>query len=93
MLRTNPHATIVPEEQLVLSGNRLKITKNNQRVASDTNITDTTLRSDSNMNSEGQDSPLNKLTNTIKGTYKFRIEIPDTMIKDAFKKLAGYKYC
>ncbi|GJW56059.1 hypothetical protein Tco_0102790 [Tanacetum coccineum] len=42
------------------------------------------------MHSEGQDSPLTKLTNTIKGTYKFRMEIPDTMINDAFKKSAGY---
>ncbi|GKE46438.1 hypothetical protein Tco_1477696, partial [Tanacetum coccineum] len=47
---------------------------------------------DSDMHSEGQDSPLTKLTNTIKGTYKFGMEIPDTMINDAFKKSAGYKY-
>ncbi|GJU45984.1 hypothetical protein Tco_1203250 [Tanacetum coccineum] len=44
MSRTNPHAKIVSEEQLVPSANRLKMTKNNQHVASDTNITDTMLR-------------------------------------------------
>ncbi|GKD36508.1 hypothetical protein Tco_1252017 [Tanacetum coccineum] len=49
-------------------------------------------RSDSNMHNEGQDSPLTKLTNTVKGTYKFRMEIPDTMINDAFKHSTGYKY-
>ncbi|GJQ91943.1 nucleic acid-binding, OB-fold-like protein [Tanacetum coccineum] len=47
---------------------------------------------DSDMHSEGQDSPLTKLTNTIKGTYRFGMEIPDTMINDACKKSAGYKY-
>ncbi|GKE92326.1 hypothetical protein Tco_1573421, partial [Tanacetum coccineum] len=44
------------------------------------------------MHSEGDDSPITKLSNTIKGTYKFGMEIPDTMINDAFKKSAGYKY-
>ncbi|GJX48025.1 hypothetical protein Tco_0273215 [Tanacetum coccineum] len=48
--------------------------------------------SDSNMHNEGQDSPLTKLTNTVKGTYKFGMEIPDTMINDAFKHSTGYKY-
>ncbi|GJS30009.1 hypothetical protein Tco_0490629 [Tanacetum coccineum] len=28
----------------------------------------------------------------VKGDYKFRMEIPDTMISDAIKKLAGYKF-
>ncbi|GKE14707.1 hypothetical protein Tco_1422284 [Tanacetum coccineum] len=40
MSRANPCALIVSEVQLVPSANRLKITKNNQCVASDTNITD-----------------------------------------------------
>ncbi|GJY15186.1 hypothetical protein Tco_0385608 [Tanacetum coccineum] len=44
MSRENPHATIVPKEQLVPSANRLVIKKNNQRVASDSTITDTMLR-------------------------------------------------
>ncbi|GKE29736.1 hypothetical protein Tco_1445120 [Tanacetum coccineum] len=44
MSRTNPHETIVSEEQLVPRANRLKMTKNNQRVALNTNITDTMLR-------------------------------------------------
>ncbi|GKC74126.1 hypothetical protein Tco_1120009 [Tanacetum coccineum] len=117
MSRANPHAVIISEEQLVPSAKRLKMTKNNQHVASDTNITDTMLRfvvgilrhnkfykpvsltaisiphrSDSDMHSEGQDLPLTKLTNTVKGTHKFRMEMPDTMIDDAFKKSAGYKY-
>ncbi|GJS13523.1 hypothetical protein Tco_0407995 [Tanacetum coccineum] len=49
-------------------------------------------RSNSKMHSEGDDSPITKLSNTVKGTYKFRMEIPDTMIDDAFKKSARYKY-
>ncbi|GJW69390.1 hypothetical protein Tco_0123814, partial [Tanacetum coccineum] len=44
MSRTNPHATIISEEHLVPSANRLVIKKNDQRVASDLNITDTMLR-------------------------------------------------
>ncbi|GJW07731.1 hypothetical protein Tco_1570154 [Tanacetum coccineum] len=44
MSRANPHATIVPEEQLVPRANRLVIKKNNQRVISDSTITDTMLR-------------------------------------------------
>ncbi|GJW83968.1 hypothetical protein Tco_0157113 [Tanacetum coccineum] len=42
--RTNSQAEIVSEEQLVLRANRLVIKKNNQRVASDSHITDTMLR-------------------------------------------------
>ncbi|GJV97276.1 hypothetical protein Tco_1548853 [Tanacetum coccineum] len=42
--RANPQAAIVYEEQLVPSANILKITKNNQRVALDSNITDTLLK-------------------------------------------------
>ncbi|GJZ66080.1 hypothetical protein Tco_0622776 [Tanacetum coccineum] len=44
------------------------------------------------MHSEGDDSPLTKLSNTIKGTYMFGMEIPDTMINNAFKQSTGYKY-
>ncbi|GJV48620.1 hypothetical protein Tco_1438832 [Tanacetum coccineum] len=44
MSRENPQATIVSEELLVPSANRLTIKKNNQRVASDSNITDTLLK-------------------------------------------------
>ncbi|GKC51183.1 hypothetical protein Tco_1073928 [Tanacetum coccineum] len=198
MSRANPCALIVSEVQLVPSANRLKMTKNNQRVASDTNITDIMMtfvvgilrhhklyklrqpwrailsvlnkcltrkdtswdiarlpilqiiwgivhsanldfasliwdefewqvvdrttkpskmaklmytrftkliidhflscnksipcRSDFDIHSKGQDLPFTKLTNTNKVTYKFRMEIPDTMIDHVFKKSAGYKY-
>ncbi|GJW16701.1 hypothetical protein Tco_0024137 [Tanacetum coccineum] len=44
MSRANPQAIIVSEEQLVPRDNRLVIKKNNQRVASDLDITDTMLR-------------------------------------------------
>ncbi|GKC49828.1 hypothetical protein Tco_1072573 [Tanacetum coccineum] len=37
------------------------------------------------------DQPLTKFSNTVKGDYKFVMEIPDTMISDAIKKL-GYKF-
>ncbi|GJR60511.1 hypothetical protein Tco_1502673 [Tanacetum coccineum] len=49
-------------------------------------------RSDSEMHSEGDDSPLTKLSNTINDKFKFGMKIPNTMINDAFKKSAGYKY-
>nr|GEV70490.1 hypothetical protein [Tanacetum cinerariifolium] len=49
-------------------------------------------RSDSELHSEGDDSSLTKLSNTVKGNYKFRMKIPDTMINDAFKQSARYKY-
>ncbi|GJU38666.1 hypothetical protein Tco_1191623, partial [Tanacetum coccineum] len=174
----NPQAAIVSEEQLVPIDNRLKIKKNNQRVASYSNITDTLLklvvgilkhhklykpvsltatvhmpqpltnkpyskpytekqtlafiktlgydedpkakmtsistfvatklhqpwraimsvlnsipqRSDAEMHSEGQDSPLTKLINTVDGKFKFEMDISDTMINDAIKQSAGYKY-
>ncbi|GKA42767.1 hypothetical protein Tco_0735427 [Tanacetum coccineum] len=42
----NPQAAITYEEQLVPSANRLKITKNNQRVDSDLNVTDSFLKLD-----------------------------------------------
>ncbi|GKC88265.1 hypothetical protein Tco_1148914 [Tanacetum coccineum] len=44
MSRANHQATIVSEEQLVPRANRLVIKKNNQRVASDSDITDSMLR-------------------------------------------------
>ncbi|GJZ81259.1 hypothetical protein Tco_0646253 [Tanacetum coccineum] len=44
MSRTNSQAKIVSEEQLVPRAHRLVIKKNNQRVASDSHITDTMLR-------------------------------------------------
>ncbi|GJW42530.1 hypothetical protein Tco_0071329 [Tanacetum coccineum] len=44
MSRTNSQAQIISEEQLVPRANRLVIKKNNQRVASDSHITDTMLR-------------------------------------------------
>ncbi|GJX86714.1 hypothetical protein Tco_0337488 [Tanacetum coccineum] len=49
-------------------------------------------RLDSELHSEGQDSPLTKLTNTVVAKFKFGMEIPDTMINDAIKQSAGYKY-
>ncbi|GJU15226.1 hypothetical protein Tco_1143192 [Tanacetum coccineum] len=44
MSRVNPHATIVPKEQLVPRANRLFVKKNSHHVASDSTITDTMLR-------------------------------------------------
>ncbi|GJU38664.1 hypothetical protein Tco_1191621 [Tanacetum coccineum] len=174
----NPQAAIVSEELLVPIDNRLKFKKNNQRVASYSNITDTLLklvvgilkhhkiykpvsltatvhmpqpltnkpyskphtekqilafiktlgydedpkakmtsistfvatklhqpwraimsvlnsipqRSDAEMHSEGQDSPLTKLINTVDGKFKFEMDISDTMINDAIKQSAGYMY-
>ncbi|GJV89657.1 retrovirus-related pol polyprotein from transposon TNT 1-94 [Tanacetum coccineum] len=44
MSRINSQAEIISEEQLVPRANRLVIKKNNQRVASDSHITDTMLR-------------------------------------------------
>ncbi|GJU99776.1 hypothetical protein Tco_1329047 [Tanacetum coccineum] len=119
MSRANPQAAIVSEEQLVPSANRLIIKKNNQRVASDSNITDSLLRlvvgilihhklykplsltatvpsiprrSDAELHSEGQDSPLTKLINTVDSKYKFGMEIPDSMIIDAIKHGRGKGY-
>nr|GEU72843.1 hypothetical protein [Tanacetum cinerariifolium] len=65
MPRANPRAVIVSEVQLVPSANRLKMTKNNQF--------------DSDMHSKGQDLPLTKLTNTVKGDQKANVP-------SAFKK-------
>ncbi|GKC49721.1 hypothetical protein Tco_1072466 [Tanacetum coccineum] len=44
MSRANPQATVIFEKQLVPRANRLIIRKNNQRVTSDSNITNTMLR-------------------------------------------------
>ncbi|GKF53717.1 hypothetical protein Tco_0160627, partial [Tanacetum coccineum] len=44
------------------------------------------------MHREGDDSSITKLSNTIKGTYMFEMEIPVTMINDAFNQSAGYTY-
>ncbi|GJR75248.1 hypothetical protein Tco_0087613 [Tanacetum coccineum] len=49
-------------------------------------------RSSSKLHSSQDDQPIIKLSNTVKGDYKFRMEIPDTMISDAIKKLTGYKF-
>ncbi|GJX94553.1 hypothetical protein Tco_0349139 [Tanacetum coccineum] len=49
-------------------------------------------RFDAEMHSEGQDSHLTKLINTIDGKFKFGMEIPDTMLNDAIKQSSGYKY-
>ncbi|GKC15238.1 hypothetical protein Tco_1012020, partial [Tanacetum coccineum] len=43
-------------------------------------------RSDAKMHSEGQDSPFTKLINNVDGKFKFRIEIPETMITNAINK-------
>ncbi|GJX49071.1 hypothetical protein Tco_0275916 [Tanacetum coccineum] len=48
--------------------------------------------SSSKLHSSQDDHPITKLSNTVKGDYKFGMEIPDTMINDAIKKLAGYKF-
>ncbi|GKA53896.1 hypothetical protein Tco_1424579 [Tanacetum coccineum] len=44
------------------------------------------------LHSEGQDSPLTKLINTVDYKYKFGMEIPDSMITDAIKQSVGYKF-
>ncbi|GKC54239.1 hypothetical protein Tco_1076984 [Tanacetum coccineum] len=49
-------------------------------------------RSNSELHSTQDDQPVTKLSNTVKGDYKFGMEIPDTMISDAIKKSAGYNY-
>ncbi|GJR19016.1 hypothetical protein Tco_0967543 [Tanacetum coccineum] len=50
------------------------------------------LRSNSKLHYSQDDQPITKLSNTVKGDYKFGMEIPDIMISDAIKKLAGYKF-
>ncbi|GKD34853.1 hypothetical protein Tco_1250362 [Tanacetum coccineum] len=49
-------------------------------------------RSSSKLHSSQYDQPLTKLSNTVKGDYKFGMEIPDIMINDAINKLARYKF-
>ncbi|GKC67110.1 hypothetical protein Tco_1099708 [Tanacetum coccineum] len=49
-------------------------------------------RSNSELHSAQDDQPVTKFSNTVKGDYKFRMEILNTMISDAIKKSAGYKY-
>ncbi|GKD98020.1 hypothetical protein Tco_1381917, partial [Tanacetum coccineum] len=49
-------------------------------------------RSSSKLHSSQDDQPITKLSNTVKGDNKFGMEIPDTMIIDVIKKLAGYKF-
>ncbi|GJT79721.1 hypothetical protein Tco_1054063 [Tanacetum coccineum] len=49
-------------------------------------------RSSSKLHSSQDDQPITKLSNTVKDDYKFGMEIPDTMISNAIKKLAGYKF-
>ncbi|GKD00697.1 hypothetical protein Tco_1170971 [Tanacetum coccineum] len=197
MSRANPQATIISKDQLVPRANRLVIKNNNQRVASDSDITDTILRfvveilrhhklykpvslnanmsppnlnntytkppsenqilgfiktlgydedldtkmidvskmdefewqivdrssrpskmskllytrftkliinhflscnksiprrSNSELHNAQDDQLITKLTNIVKGDYKFGMEILDTMISDAIKKSAGYNY-
>ncbi|GJX98425.1 hypothetical protein Tco_0355444 [Tanacetum coccineum] len=48
--------------------------------------------SSSKLHNSQDDQPITKLSNTVKGNYKFGMEIPDIMISDAIKKLAGYKF-
>ncbi|GJZ42772.1 ribonuclease H-like domain-containing protein [Tanacetum coccineum] len=52
----------------------------------------TPRRSSSKLHSSQDDQPITKLSNTVKGDYKFGMKIPDTMISDAIKKLEGYKF-
>ncbi|GJW81655.1 hypothetical protein Tco_0145630 [Tanacetum coccineum] len=49
-------------------------------------------RSSSKLHSSQDDQPLTKLSNTVKGDYKFGMEIPNTIISDAIKKLTRYKF-
>ncbi|GJY15187.1 hypothetical protein Tco_0385609 [Tanacetum coccineum] len=49
-------------------------------------------RSNSEMHNEGDNLPITRLSNTIDSKFKFGIDIPATMINDAFKKTSGYKY-
>nr|GEV88351.1 hypothetical protein [Tanacetum cinerariifolium] len=47
-------------------------------------------RSNSELHRTQDDQPITKFSNTVKGDYKFGMEIPDTMISDAIKKSSGY---
>nr|GFA09741.1 hypothetical protein [Tanacetum cinerariifolium] len=48
-------------------------------------------RSNAEMHSEGQDSSITKLINTVDSKYKFSMDISESMITDAIKQSAGYK--
>ncbi|GJU55753.1 hypothetical chloroplast RF21, chloroplastic [Tanacetum coccineum] len=56
------------------------------------NNTSIPRRSSSKLHGSQDDQPITKLSNAVKGDYKFGMEIPDIMISDAIKKLAGYKF-
>ncbi|GJW53726.1 hypothetical protein Tco_0097811 [Tanacetum coccineum] len=102
MSKANPQASIAYEEQLVPSANRLKITKNNQRmpppVANKPYTKPPTeqqllafikrLRYDEDPKELMTSIPT--FINTVDGKFKFEIEIPN--INDAIKQSAGYKY-
>ncbi|GJR16188.1 hypothetical protein Tco_0798840 [Tanacetum coccineum] len=77
MSRTNSQAKVVSKEQLVPRANRFVIKKNNQRVASDSHITDTMLRF------------VVEILRHHKLYNLFGMEVPDAMISDAIKKKAG----
>ncbi|GKE12199.1 hypothetical protein Tco_1415750 [Tanacetum coccineum] len=47
---------------------------------------------DATLYGEGQDYPISKLIDTVDGKFKFRMEIPYTMINDAIKQSAEYKF-
>nr|GEW68617.1 hypothetical protein [Tanacetum cinerariifolium] len=49
-------------------------------------------RSDSKLHSSQDDHPITKLLSTTNGEFKFVMEVLDTMISDAIKKQAEYKY-
>ncbi|GJW69535.1 hypothetical protein Tco_0126452 [Tanacetum coccineum] len=49
-------------------------------------------RSSSKLHNSQDDQPITKLSNTIRGDYKFGMEILNTMISNAIKKLARYKF-
>ncbi|GKC19501.1 hypothetical protein Tco_1021651, partial [Tanacetum coccineum] len=49
-------------------------------------------RSNSELHSAQDDQPITKFSNTVKGDYKFGMEIPDTMISYEIKKPAGYNF-
>nr|GEV11166.1 hypothetical protein [Tanacetum cinerariifolium] len=44
-------------------------------------------RSNSKLHSAQDDQPITKLSNAVKGDYKFGMEIPDIMISDAIKNI------
>ncbi|GJR24413.1 hypothetical protein Tco_0972940 [Tanacetum coccineum] len=49
-------------------------------------------RSSSKLHSSQDNQTITKLSNTVKGDYRFGIEIPDRMTSDEIKKLASYKF-